>query len=48
MVVRTTLLSRPKLVALDGVRGLAILSVMFHHSSWRLSSATSAQQFSTG
>jgi peptidoglycan/LPS O-acetylase OafA/YrhL len=45
MVVRATLLSRRKLVALDGVRGLAILAVMLHHSSWRLSSATSAQQF---
>src|ERR1035441_7927813 len=40
MVVRVHALSTRKLVSLDGVRGLAILAVMLHHSSWRLSAST--------
>ena len=37
MVVRLQALSSRKLISLDSVRGLAILAVMIHHSSWRVS-----------
>jgi len=44
MVVRVYALSTRKLVSLDGVRGLAILAVMLHHSSWRLNAATQPER----
>jgi peptidoglycan/LPS O-acetylase OafA/YrhL len=40
VVVRKQALSARKLVALDGIRGLAILAVALHHSSWRLNATT--------
>jgi len=39
MVVRVHALSARKLASLDGVRGLAILAVMMHHSAWGLNAA---------
>jgi peptidoglycan/LPS O-acetylase OafA/YrhL len=44
MVVRVHALSARKLESLDGVRGLAILAVMLHHSSWRLNAGNAAER----
>jgi peptidoglycan/LPS O-acetylase OafA/YrhL len=44
MVVRKTALSARKVVSLDGMRGLAILAVMLHHSVGRLPSSNFPQQ----
>ena len=44
MVVRAERFSARKLASLDGVRGLAILSVMLCHSLWRLNATTTPQR----
>lgn len=47
MVVRLQPLSTRKLISLDGVRGIAILAVMLHHTAGRLGPRTFSQHLLT-